>query len=234
MTSTEFSLGRKVDLEPGWYKAVEAEFSKPYFEQLRIFLLNKKAQNITVYPAGSLMFNAFRLTPFERVKVVILGQDPYHGPGQAHGLCFSVPEGVKAPPSLKNIFKEIEADLGLRVGNHTDLSKWAQQGVLLLNTILSVDEGRPGSHKSSGWEQFTDEVIKTVSEDREAVVFMLWGSYARSKKQLIDQNKHLVLEAQHPSPLSVRGFLGCRHFSKANEWLQGKGLSAIDWMPGSV
>ncbi len=226
-------MARNVDLEPGWHKALEAEFSKPYFEQLTNFLVNKKSQSVPVYPADPLIFNAFRLTPLEHVKVVILGQDPYHGPGQAHGLCFSVPEGVKAPPSLKNIFKELEADLGLRTENHTDLSKWAIQGVFLLNTILTVDEGRPGSHKNSGWEQFTDEVIKKVSEKRDAVVFMLWGSYARSKKQLIDQSKHLVLEAQHPSPLSVRGFLGCRHFSKANAWLREKGLSVIDWMPGS-
>ena len=226
-------MARNVDLEPGWHNALEAEFSKPYFEQLTNFLVNKKSQSVPVYPADPLIFNAFRLTPLEHVKVVILGQDPYHGPGQAHGLCFSVPEGVKAPPSLKNIFKELEADLGLRTENHTDLSKWAIQGVFLLNTILTVDEGRPGSHKNSGWEQFTDEVIKKVSEKRDAVVFMLWGSYARSKKQLIDQSKHLVLEAQHPSPLSVRGFLGCRHFSKANAWLREKGLSVIDWMPGS-
>lgn len=180
------------------------------------------------------MFNAFRLTPFERIKVVILGQDPYHGPGQAHGLCFSVPQGVKAPPSLRNLFKELEADLGLCTGDQTDLSRWAIQGVLLLNSVLSVDEDRPGSHKNSGWEQFTDEVIKKVSEERDAVVFMLWGNYARNKKYLIDQSKHLILEAQHPSPLSVRGFLGCRHFSKANNWLENKGLSVIDWRTGSI
>ncbi len=219
-----------VQIEQGWKQILQDEFSKPYFEQIALFLKAEKKAGKVIYPPGPLIFNAFNTTPFDNVKVVILGQDPYHGPGQAHGLCFSVPYGVQPPPSLVNIFKEIQQDLGLPVPNHGNLEKWAQQGVLLLNASLTVEAHQPMSHSKVGWHHFTDDVIRIISEKKEHVVFILWGSFAKTKAELIDKNKHLILTAAHPSPLSAyNGFFGCRHFSKANDWLQAKGISAIDW-----
>lgn len=219
-----------VQIEQGWKQILQDEFSKPYFEQIALFLKAEKKAGKVIYPPGPLIFNAFNTTPFDNVKVVILGQDPYHGPGQAHGLCFSVPYGVQPPPSLVNIFKEIQQDLGLPVPNHGNLEKWAQQGVLLLNASLTVEAHQPMSHSKVGWHHFTDDVIRIISEKKEHVVFILWGSFAKTKAELIDKNKHLILTAAHPSPLSAyNGFFGCRHFSKANDWLKAKGISAIDW-----
>lgn len=212
-----------------WKKELSDEFQKPYFEALRIFLVDEKKQ-YQVYPPGPVIFEAFNSTPFSRVKVVILGQDPYHGPGQAHGLCFSVPDGVLFPPSLQNILKELETDLGIPYPRSGNLTHWADQGVLLLNATLTVRANQAGSHQGKGWEQFTDAVIRKLSEKCSGLVFMLWGNYARNKKAIIDTTKHCILEAPHPSPLSVyRGFFGCRHFSSANEWLVSKGLTPVDW-----
>ena len=212
-----------------WKKELSDEFQKPYFEALRIFLVDEKKQ-YQVYPPGPVIFEAFNSTPFSRVKVVILGQDPYHGPGQAHGLCFSVPDGVLFPPSLQNILKELETDLGIPYPRSGNLTHWADQGVLLLNATLTVRANQAGSHQGKGWEQFTDAVIRKLSEKCTGLVFMLWGNYARNKKAIIDTTKHCILEAPHPSPLSVyRGFFGCRHFSSANEWLVSKGLTPVDW-----
>ncbi|MBK9356324.1 MAG: uracil-DNA glycosylase [Bacteroidales bacterium] len=212
-----------------WKKELSDEFQKPYFEALRIFLVDEKKQ-YQVYPPGPVIFEAFNSTPFSRVKVVILGQDPYHGPGQAHGLCFSVPDGVLVPPSLQNILKELETDLGIPYPRSGNLTHWADQGVLLLNATLTVRANQAGSHQGKGWEQFTDAVIRKLSEKCSGLVFMLWGNYARNKKAIIDTTKHCILEAPHPSPLSVyRGFFGCRHFSSANEWLVSKGLTPVDW-----
>ena len=218
-----------VRIEQSWKKALAEEFDKPYFRELVAELHREKQAGITVYPPGGSIFKAFDLCPLDKVKVVILGQDPYHNPGQAMGLSFSVPEGVAAPPSLKNIFKEIESDLGVRMSGRTNLEKWATQGVLLLNSILTVREGVAASHSRIGWDIFTDEVIRIISEKREGVVFMLWGNFARSKKALIDGRKHLILEAAHPSPLARGAFFGCRHFSAANSYLESRGLSGIDW-----
>ncbi len=216
-------------LEESWKNILLEEFSKPYFFALKSFLQAEK-KRFTVYPSGSQMFAAFQHTPFHQVKAVILGQDPYHGPGQAHGLCFSVPGGVPPPPSLKNIFKELKSDLDLPVPSHGNLTAWADQGVLLLNASLSVRANEAGSHQGKGWEIFTDKVIATLSEQREHLVFLLWGNYAMAKRSLIDGNKHLILTAAHPSPLSVtRGFFGCRHFSKTNEYLQRNGKEPINW-----
>jgi len=200
-------------------------------KELRAFLAAEKAAGKTIYPPGKLIFNALNSTPFNKVRVVILGQDPYHGPGQAHGLCFSVPKGVRPPPSLQNIFKELSADLGLPKPEHGCLQGWAEQGVLLLNAVLTVAYKQAGAHANKGWEQFTDCVIRVLSERREGLVFLLWGSYAQKKGQIIDENKHLVLKAVHPSPLSAhRGFLGCRHFSKTNNYLKAQHLGEIDWL----
>lgn len=218
-----------VKIEESWKRALAAEFEKPYFVSLVKFLHGEKAAGATVFPPGREIFRAFELTSLDRVKVVILGQDPYHGYGQAMGLSFSVPDGVSAPPSLKNIFKEISDDLGVRMSGRTNLESWARQGVLLLNAILTVRAGSPASHGKIGWETFTDEVIRCISDNCDAVVFMLWGNFARSKRELIDTRKHLVLEAAHPSPLARGAFFGCRHFSKANEWLASKGKAPIDW-----
>ena len=218
-----------VRIEQSWKEALAGEFGKPYFASLVSFLRNEKASGKVIYPPGSQIFHAFDLTPVQNVKVVILGQDPYHGPGQAHGLSFSVPEGVPAPPSLKNIFKEIESDLGVRMSGYPDLENWARQGVLLLNAILTVRSGEAASHSKIGWEEFTDAVICYISENCEGVVFMLWGNFARSKRDLIDRSRHHVLEAAHPSPLARGAFFGCRHFSKANEYLRSLGKSEIDW-----
>ena len=205
------------------------EFEKPYFASLVRFLYEEKTAGKRIFPPGSQIFRAFDLTPVDKVKVVILGQDPYHGPGQAHGLSFSVPDNMPAPPSLKNIFKEIESDLGVRMSGYPNLEKWARQGVLLLNAVLTVRNGEAASHSKIGWEQFTDAVICYISDNCEGVVFMLWGNFARSKRDLIDRSKHHVLEAAHPSPLARGAFFGCRHFSQANNILAARGLQPIDW-----
>ena len=218
-----------VKIEQSWKEALADEFGKPYFESLVSFLHKEKADGQVIYPPGSQIFRAFDLTPLRQVKVVILGQDPYHGPGQAHGLSFSVPAGIPAPPSLKNIFKEIEADLGVRMSGYPDLEKWARQGVLLLNAVLTVRGGQAASHSRIGWQEFTDAVIKYISDNCEGVVFMLWGNFARTKAGLIDHSRHVVLEAAHPSPLARGAFFGCRHFSRANEALASFGRTPIDW-----
>ena len=218
-----------VKIEQSWKEALEEEFSKPYFESLVNFLREEKAAGKKIFPPGSQIFRAFDLTPVKNVKVVILGQDPYHGLGQAHGLSFSVPYGVSAPPSLKNIFKEIESDLGVKMSGCPNLEKWASQGVLLLNAVLTVRSGEAASHSKIGWEQFTDAVIKYISDNCEGVVFMLWGNFARTKSALIDHSRHHVLEAAHPSPLARGAFFGCRHFSKANAALSNSGRIPIDW-----
>lgn len=219
----------EVKIEQSWKNALADEFGKPYFESLVRFLHKEKADGQVIYPPGSQIFRAFDLTPVEQVKVVILGQDPYHGPGQAHGLSFSVPANVPAPPSLKNIFKEIETDLGVQMSGYPDLEKWARQGVLLLNAVLTVRGGQAASHSKIGWQEFTDAVIRYISDNCEGVVFMLWGNFARSKAELIDRSKHVVLEAAHPSPLARGAFFGCRHFSRANEALASFGRTPIDW-----
>lgn len=219
-----------IQLEPGWLAVLGAEFEQPYMHALKQFLLAEKQAGKVIYPAGGQIFNALNTTPFESVKVVILGQDPYHGPGQAHGLSFSVPPGVRIPPSLRNIYREIEQDLGLKMPGHGCLQRWAEQGVLLLNATLTVEQAQAGSHQGRGWELFTDKVVQSLSEQRAGLVFLLWGSYAQKKGRVIDRRKHCVLETVHPSPLSAhRGFLGCRHFSKANHYLQQQGLAPIDW-----
>jgi len=218
-----------VKIEPSWKAVLQDEFDKPYFDLLTRFVRNEyKTQ--TIYPPARLIFNAFDLCPFDQTKVVIIGQDPYHGYGQAHGLCFSVNDGIPFPPSLINIFKEIEDDLHIPSPKSGNLERWARQGVLLLNATLTVRAGLAGSHQHKGWEEFTDSVIKKLSDNREGLVFMLWGSYAQKKGLVIDKNKHLVLQAVHPSPLSAyRGFLGCKHFSLANVYLQKRGESPIQW-----
>ena len=222
-------------LEAGWQARVGEWLQRDDMQQLAAFLRQRKAEGVAVYPPGREMFAAFNATPFDRVKVVILGQDPYHGPGQAHGLSFSVPPGVAVPPSLLNIYKELEADLGLPRPGHGCLLPWAQRGVLLLNAVLSVEQGQPGSHQGRGWEGFTDHVVDVLNREREGLVFMLWGSYAQKKGAKIDAGRHRVLRAPHPSPLSAhRGFLGCGHFSQANDYLQRRGLGAVDWrLPAS-
>lgn len=219
----------EVKIEQSWKAALADEFEKPYFASLVRFLHEEKAEGRKIYPPGSQIFRAFELTPVDQVKVVILGQDPYHGAGQAMGLSFSVPANVPAPPSLKNIFKEIHDDLGITMSGYPDLEKWARQGVLLLNAVLTVRAGQPASHSGIGWTEFTDAVIKYISDQRSGVVFLLWGSFARSKKALIDTSRHYVLEAAHPSPLARGAFFGCRHFSKTNEILTKEGKAPIDW-----
>lgn len=222
-------LGDVLKIEDSWRKALASEVKEKYFADLTSFV---KAEYLgrAVYPARKDIFRAFGLCPFDDVKVVILGQDPYHGKGQANGLAFAVSSGIKIPPSLKNIFKEIESDIGITPLPDGDLSRWARQGVLLLNATLTVQGGSPGSHQKKGWEQFTDKVIEELSGKKEGLVFMLWGNYAREKGKIINRTKHLVLEAPHPSPFSAHtGFLGCRHFSKVNEYLRCKGVQEIDW-----
>ncbi|MBR1799558.1 MAG: uracil-DNA glycosylase [Bacteroidales bacterium] len=221
----------KPRIEPSWYEVLKPQFDAPYFPELKQFLVEERSQ-YECYPRGGDIFAAFDQTPFEKVRVVILGQDPYHEPGQAMGLCFSVPNGVQPPPSLVNIIKEINADLGASLSIlHGDLRGWAQQGVLLLNSTLTVRAHKAGSHQGHGWETFTDAAIAAISKQRQNVVFMLWGSYAQAKQGLIDSNRHLVLKAPHPSPLSAyRGFFGCRHFTKANAYLIEHGQMPIDWM----
>jgi len=219
-----------VKIDDSWKKVLKDEFNKEYFNQIVGHLRIEKAAGHTIYPPGGLIFNAFNLTPFENVKVVLLGQDPYHGKGQAHGLCFSVQDGIKPPPSLVNIYKEINKDIGLPIPNHGNLTKWAQQGVLMLNASLTVRAGEPMSHSKIGWADFTDAVIRKVSDQKKGVVFLLWGKFAQAKQELIDETKHQVLKAAHPSPYSAdAGFFGCRHFSKTNEYLMKEGLDPIDW-----
>ncbi|MCS6968733.1 MAG: uracil-DNA glycosylase [Cytophagales bacterium] len=219
----------EVKIAPSWKERLQAEFEKPYFRQLVEFV-KSEYRTQKVYPPGKLIFNAFDKCPFEEVKVVILGQDPYHGEGQANGLCFSVADHIPMPPSLINIFKEIEADLGKPMPPTGNLERWAKQGVLLLNATLTVRAGSPGSHQGKGWETFTDAVIRLLAEEKEGLVFMLWGKYAQEKGQFIDKTRHLVLTAAHPSPFSAnKGWFGCRHFSKANEYLRSRGLEPIDW-----
>jgi uracil-DNA glycosylase len=221
---------RRIDLEPSWRLPLAAEFDQPYMQQLRDFLLAEKKSGKRIFPKGSEFFNAFKHTPLDKVKVVILGQDPYHGEGQAHGLCFSVQPGVAVPPSLKNIYKELQAELDFEIPNHGYLTTWADQGVLLLNSVLSVECARAASHQGKGWEQFTDRVIEVINAQREGVVFLLWGSYAQRKGAIIDSTRHCVLKAPHPSPLSAhRGFFGCGHFVAANRYLQDRGETPIDW-----
>lgn len=220
----------RINLEDSWKQALEPEFDKSYMKNLKQFLKTELDQKKTIYPKPAQYFAALDMTPLDQVKVVILGQDPYHGPGQAHGLSFSVQEGVRFPPSLLNIFKEIRSDLGLEPPETGDLTSWALQGVLLLNATLSVEGGRAGSHQNKGWEEFTDRVVEAINEECENVVFLLWGSYAQKKGSRIDRDRHCVLQAPHPSPLSAhRGFFGCRHFSKANEYLVAHGKSPITW-----
>jgi len=222
---------REIHLEPGWKSVLEGEFQEPHMVALRAFLLQRKKQGAVIYPPGPLIFNALNSTPFDHVKVVILGQDPYHGPGQAHGLCFSVPDGVPLPPSLVNIYQEIENDLGRKPGPSGNLKVWAEQGVLLLNAVLTVEQGKAGAHQGKGWEKFTDRVVVELNLRLHGLVFMLWGSYAMKKGLAIDRARHLVLTAPHPSPLSAhRGFFGCRHFSKANAWLTQTGKAPIRWV----
>ena len=218
-----------IKIEQSWKNALAGEFEKPYFAALVRFLHQERAEGHRIYPPGSMIFKAFELTPVQDVKVVILGQDPYHGPGQAMGLSFSVPENVPAPPSLKNIFKEIETDLGVKMSGYPNLEKWARQGVLLLNAILTVEGGKPASHKHIGWSRFTDSIIKLLSDNYEGIVFMLWGNYAKSKKVLIDSERHLILEAAHPSPLARGAFFGSKPFSQANAYLLSIGKEQIDW-----
>ncbi len=218
-----------VKIEESWKRALHEEFEKPYFVSLVQRLHEEKAEGRQIFPPGKDIFKAFELTPVEKVKVVILGQDPYHGYGQAMGLSFSVPANIPAPPSLKNIFREIETDLNIHMSGCPDLRKWATQGVLLLNSILTVRSGEAGSHSSIGWQEFTDAVISYISKHCDGVVFLLWGNYARSKKPLIDASKHHILEAAHPSPLARGAFFGCKHFSKTNEILESEGKSPIDW-----
>ncbi|MCQ2130210.1 MAG: uracil-DNA glycosylase [Bacteroidales bacterium] len=218
-----------VRIEQSWKDALQSEFDKEYFASLVHLLHKEKQEGRTIYPPGANIFRAFDLTPLDKVKVVILGQDPYHGPGQAMGLSFSVPQGVKAPPSLKNIFKEIESDLGISMSGSPDLEPWARQGVLLLNAVLTVRASEPASHSRIGWQEFTDAVIRTISERCEGVVFLLWGNFARAKRGLIDCSKHYVLEAAHPSPLAGGAFFNCRHFSKTNSILAEQGKEPINW-----
>ena len=219
-----------VAIENSWKDRLTAEFDKPYFIQVTEFLKQELRAGKVIFPPGKLIFNAFACTPFQEVKVVIIGQDPYHNPGQAHGLSFSVQDGVAPPPSLVNIFKEIQSDLGLQLSDTGNLEKWARQGVLLLNASLTVEANNPMSHSKVGWHLFTDEVIRQVSAGKEHVVFLLWGRFAQNKETLIDSSKHLILKSAHPSPLSAyNGFFGCRHFSKANGWLQQYGIPPIDW-----
>ena len=217
------------NIEEGWKKILMEEFQSPYFSELKKFLVEETA-SLTIYPPGQQIFNAFQHTPFDRVKVVILGQDPYHGAGQAHGLCFSVPPGIKAPPSLVNIFKELQSDLGIAIPAHGNLESWADQGVLLLNATLTVRATEAGSHQNRGWETFTNAVIGKISREKTNVVFLLWGRYAQAKESLVDGEKHMVLKAAHPSPFSAyNGFFGCQHFSKANSFLEQKGMEKVNW-----
>lgn len=227
---------RAVQLAEDWKRVLGDEFQQPYMQQLRSFLIEEKAAGKIIYPPGPLIFNALNSTPLDKVKVVIIGQDPYHGPGQAHGLCFSVQPGVRTPPSLRNIYKEIERDLGHPIPAHGYLQSWAEQGVLLLNAVLTVTQGQAGAHANRGWERFTSRIIEILNSQCEHLVFLLWGSYAQKKGQHIDESRHCVLKSVHPSPLSAhRGFIGCGHFSAANAYLLEHGREPIDWrLPDQV
>ena len=219
-----------IKLHPSWLERIGGEFDQPYMAELKRFLVEERERGKHIYPRGSEWFRALDLTPPDQVRVVILGQDPYHGPGQAHGLCFSVKDGVRPAPSLGNIYKELESDVGIKPRRHGFLEHWAKQGVLLLNSVLTVEMGQAASHRERGWERFTDRIIREVNAKAEPVVFMLWGSYAQKKAAFVDASKHLVLKAPHPSPLSAHsGFFGCRHFSKANAFLESRGRPPIDW-----
>ena len=223
-------LASQLRPDRGWKERLSEEFRQPYMQGLAEFLAAEEQAGKVLFPASQHCFNALNSTPLENVRVVILGQDPYHGPGQAHGLCFSVRPNVAIPPSLVNIFKEIQDDLGIAPPDHGCLQPWAEQGVLLLNSVLTVVQGQAGAHQGKGWETFTDKVIETINREREGVVFLLWGSYAKKKGQHIDRTKHLVLDGPHPSPLSAyRGFFGCKHFSKVNDWLQQQGKPTVNW-----
>ncbi len=227
-------MARSVQLDDSWLEHLEVEFEKPYMIALRQFLLQEKHAGKIIYPKGSDIFAALNLTPLQRVKVVIIGQDPYHGPGQAHGLCFSVPPGVSAPPSLKNIFKEIGTDEDVKIpvysAHQCNLVPWARQGILLLNSVLTVEHKKAGSHQGKGWESFTDKIVETLNASREGVVYLLWGSYAQRKGSIVNRQKNLVLTSPHPSPLSAhRGFFGCQHFSRTNTYLRQHGHREIDW-----
>ena len=225
-----------IKLHPSWLERLRGEFAQPYMGELKRFLATERQQGKRIFPKGADWFRALDLTPIEDVRVVILGQDPYHGAGQAHGLCFSVPSGVRPPPSLVNIYKEMASDLGIEPARHGFLEHWARQGVLLLNSVLTVEMGRAASHRDRGWERFTDRIIGEVNMKEEPVVFMLWGSYAQKKAAFVDSSKHLILKAPHPSPLAAHsGFFGCRHFSKANAFLKSRGMKPIDWaLPGTA
>jgi len=220
---------KKPDINSSWYNILTQEFEKSYFISLKKFLVEEKTTHI-IYPPGSQIFHAFNKTPFDKVKVVVIGQDPYHGEGQAHGLCFSVPKGIAQPPSLKNIFKELHRDNGMEIPKTGNLESWAEQGVLLINATLTVRAHQAGSHQKKGWETFTDKVIEILSEEKEGLIFLLWGAFAQAKSNLIDEKKHYILKSVHPSPLSAhRGFIGCGHFSKTNEILHFNGKEEIDW-----
>jgi len=218
-----------IKIEASWKTALKDEFGQDYFQNIKETLVKEKKEGFKIYPPGKLIFKAFDSTPFQKVKVVIIGQDPYHGPGEAMGLCFSVPQGVRVPPSLKNVYKEIREDIGCEIPEHGDLSSWASQGVLLLNAMLTVKHKSPGSHKKIGWQTFTNSVIKKISDERSGIVFLLWGRFAQGKKEFIDELKHHVLEAAHPSPLAGGAFFGNKHFSKTNELLESQGLKKINW-----
>ncbi|PZP48805.1 MAG: uracil-DNA glycosylase [Pseudopedobacter saltans] len=224
-----------VQIEDSWKAALEDEFDKKYFGNIVEFLKIEKEQKKVIYPPGNLIFNAFQQTPFDKVKVVMLGQDPYHGPGQAMGLCFSVPDGILPPPSLVNMYKELHSDIGMPIPKTGNLLHWAQQGVFMLNATLTVRASEANSHSKIGWGDFTDAVIKTISDKKTGVIFLLWGKFAQSKEVFIDKSKHFILKAAHPSPLSAyNGFFGCKHFSKTNELLTKQGFSPIDWQPASL
>jgi uracil-DNA glycosylase len=218
-----------VQMEEGWKEVLKEEFEKEYFHEIASNLRRMKAEGHVIYPPGALIFNAFNLCPWHEVRAVILGQDPYHGDGEAMGLCFSVPRGIRIPPSLKNIYKELQDDLSIQPASHGDLTEWAKQGVLLLNASLTVEKDKPNSHKNLGWHRFTDRVIQVLSEQKKGLVFLLWGNYAKSKKILIDGTRHLVLESPHPSPLAGGGFFGNHHFSKTNQFLKNQGSGIINW-----
>ena len=221
---------RAVQLEQSWLEVLGGEFDQDYMRSLRAFLRERKAQGAQIYPATSQWFAAFNSTPFKQVKIVVLGQDPYHGPGQAHGLCFSVQPGVPVPPSLQNMYKELQSDVGIAIPNHGYLQHWAEQGVLLINNVLTVEQGQAGAHQGRGWERFTDAAVRALNSQREGLVFLLWGSHAQKKGAAIDPSRHLVLKAPHPSPLSAyRGYFGCGHFSAANHYLESRGQTPIDW-----
>jgi len=222
--------GKNVQIDDSWKSALADEFDKPYFKELKDFLAAEKNAGKLIYPPGPLIFNAFNSTPFDKVRVVIIGQDPYHGAHQAHGLCFSVQYGVKPPPSLVNIYKELKSDVGFEIPNHGYLQAWTTQGVFLLNAILTVEANQPASHQKKGWEEFTNAAIHQLSKEREGLIFLLWGAFAQQKAVLIDEKKHTILKAAHPSPFSAyNGFFGCKHFSKTNEILKSRGEKEIDW-----